>query len=160
MKDYSKGKIYKVVNEVNGMTYYGSTIQKLYHRMGQHREAYHTTYNKPESRRASKTYKLFGDIKDCEIVLIENYPCSSKLELETRERYYIENFECVNIEIPTRTKKEHYEANKVQILAKNSKWNRDNKEKRNELMDCSCGFQYSRCNRARHLKSKKHLTVL
>ena len=149
--DYSKGQIYKVVNEVNGMTYYGSTIQKLCHRMGQHRELYH--------KQASKTYKLFGDIKNCVIVLVENYPCSSKLELETRERYYIENFECVNIEIPTRTAKEHYEANKVKILAQNAKWNKDNKERRNQMMDCICGFQYSRCNRARHLKSKKHLKV-
>ena len=157
MPDYSKGKIYKVVNEKNGITYYGSTVQRLCKRMSQHKEAF---YVEPGQRRSSKTYKLFGDINDCKIHLVENFPCKSKLELETKERYYIENNECINIEIPTRTKKEHYEANKERLNAISTKWNRDNKEKRNELMDCTCGHKYSKSNRARHLKSKKHLKIL
>jgi hypothetical protein len=41
--------------------------------------------------------------------LIEDYPCESKYELESRERYHIENTKCVNKNIPTRTLLE-YEA--------------------------------------------------
>jgi hypothetical protein len=45
--------------------------------------------------------------------LIENYPCHSKEELETRERYWIDLYEnlCVNIVVPTRTVKEMYALN-------------------------------------------------
>ena len=37
MPDYSLGKIYKVVNDVNNMIYIGSTCQPLYARMASHR---------------------------------------------------------------------------------------------------------------------------
>jgi hypothetical protein len=50
--------------------------------------------------------------------LVENYSCNSKKELETRERYYIENNECVNKNMPTRTMKEYQEENKEKIKKK------------------------------------------
>ena len=40
------------------------------------------------------------------------------MELHKRERYYIENNECVNIRIPTRTKKEYQLENKEDIKKK------------------------------------------
>ena len=49
---------------------------------------------------------------------MKSFPCNTKLELEKRERYYIENFECVNKSIPTRTKKE-YLPNIIKIKKKN-----------------------------------------
>ena len=37
MPDYSKAKIYKIVCNISGETYYGSTTQPLWKRMGHHR---------------------------------------------------------------------------------------------------------------------------
>jgi len=105
MPDYQKGKIYKIVNNENNNVYYGSTIQILSNRMSKHRNKHNLCMSK----------KIGVDIKECKIILVENYPCKSKYELEKRERYYIENFECVNKNIPTRTIKE---------------WENDNKDKR------------------------------
>jgi predicted GIY-YIG superfamily endonuclease len=92
---YEKGKIYKLVDNTNGNIYIGSTIQSLSKRKSQHKEI----KNKCKS-------KLIINNGDYDIILIENYPCSSKEELFARERYFIENIECINKMIPGRTKKE------------------------------------------------------
>ena len=92
-------KIYKIIDNTNGNVYIGKTKQKyLSDRLSSHK------YDKEcMSREIIKN----GDYK---IELIE------ETEDETRERYWIENTECVNKQIPGRTKKE---------------WNRDNKDKMN-----------------------------
>jgi hypothetical protein len=53
------------------------------------------------------SYKLFEDygINNIDIILVENYPCNNKYELEAKERWYIENNDSINKNIPTRTKK-------------------------------------------------------
>ena len=51
-----------------------------------------------------------------EIVLVELAPSNSKMELHQRERYHIENNECVNKQIPTRTDEEYYLQNRDKML--------------------------------------------
>ena len=64
--------------------------------------------------------------------LLENYPCNNKYELETRERYHIENNECINRMIPTRTSKEWRDDNK-EIIKENKKiYAINNREKLNK----------------------------
>ena len=93
-KDYSKGKIYKIVNDdFPDLVYYGSTIVNLKQRMRGHKN------NTCASR------KLF-ETKNVRIELVEEYPCETKRELEIREKYYILKYECINICIPVRTKEE------------------------------------------------------
>tara|TARA_Y100000114_G_C11472102_1_gene191321 strand:+ start:82 stop:411 length:330 start_codon:yes stop_codon:yes gene_type:complete len=59
------------------------------------------------------------------IVLLEEFECKSKYELETRERWYIENTKCINTKIPTRTSKEYkkmyYHKNKEYLKKYNKK---------------------------------------
>ncbi len=119
MPDYKKGQIYKIVNNENSNVYYGSTIQPLYKRMYKHRHKHNNCMSK----------KIGIDIKECKIILVEKYPCNSKYELESRERYYIENFECVNKNIPTRTMKEYNESIKDKLKEYREKYNVENKEK-------------------------------
>jgi predicted GIY-YIG superfamily endonuclease len=80
MKDYSKGKIYKIVDESNGDVYIGSTVQTL--------------------KRRYQTHQIFKDYNklkfNCNIILIEYYPCNNQRQLEMREQYYIDNNECIN----------------------------------------------------------------
>ena len=44
---------------------------------------------------------------DYSIVLVEDYPCETKYQLERQERYHIENNVCVNKHIPTQTSEEY-----------------------------------------------------
>ncbi len=53
--------------------------------------------------------------KDYSYCVVEEVEYENKWELHNRERYYIENFECVNKNIPTRTRKEYDQDNKEKI---------------------------------------------
>ena len=97
MPDYTKAKIYKIVGE-DGSTYYGSTTEKyINNRLAKHRFTTSTAYTKIMSQMEFS---------------IEEFPCSSKQELEDREAYYIRNYECVNKIIPNRTMKQYYKENR------------------------------------------------
>lgn len=71
MPDYSKGKIYKIINDTNNC-YIGSTTQKLEKRLRDH-------YDKKQSSRIL----LNGNEK---IILIKNFPCNNLIELIKEER--------------------------------------------------------------------------
>ena len=114
MVNYQNGKIYKIINDsIPGMVYYGSTCNTFAKRMGTHK-----------ALRDCSSRVLF-EYGKAEMILIEKYPCNDKMELKSRERYYIENNDCVNKNIPGRTMKEYYEDNKEKI----KEWREDNKEK-------------------------------
>ena len=100
MPDYQNGKIYKLVNDENDDVYYGSTTQPLPKRLGDHKIAYRRYLNGK-----GHFYTSFNIVKypSCKIILVENFPCNSKYELEARERYYIENYNCVNKNKPAMT---------------------------------------------------------
>ena len=132
MYDYQKGKIYKLVG--GGLTYYGSTTVPLSRRKSNH----HTGYKlwKSGNRRCVASSQIFDKCpyEEVDIVLVELYPCNTEEELRDRERYYIENNECVNNEvIPTRTKKEQETqwrlANKEAVKERAARWRLANKER-------------------------------
>ena len=104
MPNYSKAKIYKIVCNITGETYYGSTTQPLSVRIGGHRK--HA--KKEEYKITSKPIILRGNY---DIVLCEECPCENKEQLHARERKWIEENECVNKVIPGRTPAEWREAN-------------------------------------------------
>jgi len=90
---YENGKIYKITDNTNGNVYYGSTQKTINARLSDHKYDY--------KRREKEGYVR----KSCEIIengdytmeLVENFPCSTRKELEERESYYINNFECINV---------------------------------------------------------------
>tara|TARA_R110001592_G_scaffold346885_1_gene639753 strand:+ start:106 stop:558 length:453 start_codon:yes stop_codon:yes gene_type:complete len=114
MVNYQNGKIYKIYCDENDDIYYGSTTQELYMRLRQHKTLKYVSRNIMKN-----TYH---------IELVELYPCNNRIELETRERYYIENNKCVNNYIPTRTKKEYEEQHRQQARERTKKWVEKNKE--------------------------------
>ena len=121
MPNYQNGKIYKLVNDETDEIYIGSTIQPLYKRKNEHVSRYKK--NVIECRSS-----IIAKYPSCKIILIEEFPCNSKMELEKRERYYIETMNCVNKLIPGRTKKEYDTVNKDKI----KKYCEENKDHRNE----------------------------
>ena len=104
MVNYKNGIIYRIYDNTNGDVYYGSTANVLRYRMGKHK----SEAKEYKSKCKSKSIILNDDYVYSEV---EKYPCNSKKELHTRERYYIENFTCVNKVVPTRTQKEWNEDN-------------------------------------------------
>lgn len=161
MPNYENSMIYKIVNdEMPNMVYYGSTCNTLRQRFVQHK-----------SKNDCSSKKLF-EFGKAQIILVEKFPCNDKMELTQRERFYIENNECVNKQIPNRTYKEYYQDNKEKIAEQQKEWyelnkekckeqqnqyNQVNKEKRNQKHDCECGGKFTYANKSNHDKTKKHI---
>ena len=130
MPNYQKGKIYELVDLTNNNKYYGSTVQDLKLRKSGHVRDYKCFLNKKTNYISS-----FEIIKNnnYEIYLVEEFPCNSKSELEAREGYYIRNNNCINKNIPGRTRKENHKQwsadNKEKLKKYHKEWRDDNKEK-------------------------------
>jgi len=152
MADYSTGKIYKITCLETDEVYYGSTTQELSRRV--RKGSYNTS---------CKAYNIIKR-NNYQEEIVEEYPCDNKIELETRERWWIENNLCVNKVIPTQTKSEYYESNKEKKIEDQKQYQKDNyetsrssiKKWQEEEMICECGKKIQRQSLYRHIKSKKH----
>lgn len=118
MVDYSKSFIYKLSSYDNDLIYIGSTTQILCKRLYQHR--------KKNNKCSSKI--LFEESNNVFITLLEEVTAANKQELHAIERKYIENFDCVNKFIPTRTDKEYRQDNKELLIEKRRIYNQNNKK--------------------------------
>jgi len=85
--DYQNGKIYQIVNSINNKIYIGSCATELRIRFQAHKN------NSNKHKRANVEFYDFlkDNIEYCQIILIENYPCNSKNELEKREYQIIQD---------------------------------------------------------------------
>ncbi len=159
MSDYSKGKIYKIECNITNDVYYGSTLNPLYKRISQHK-----------SRRSCTAIEII-DRGNYNCKIIEEYPCNSRIELETRERWWIENNVCINKKIPTRTPKEWRENNLEHCKEVDREWRENNSEhckeihrawRENNLEHCKEVHREWRENNSEHCKEynkeygKKH----
>lgn len=134
MADYTKGKIYRLVCNTTGNQYIGSTTQSLSQRLGGH----HANYKQFLEGKITKQISSFSILSEnnFEMILIEEFPCENKNQLERRERHFIETMKCVNKLKPAPTKEEllmcyqnHYQENKEKILKYQQKHYQENKEK-------------------------------
>jgi hypothetical protein len=124
MPNYHNSKIYRIVCDTTGKQYIGSTTIPLSARLAQHKKTYKTTKN-CLSREVLENNNF-------QIILIEDFPCDRREILLQRERVYIETMDCVNKNIPLRTKEEWYQDNKERIIEKQLEWNNKNREKLRE----------------------------
>jgi hypothetical protein len=182
MVNYSQAKVYKIVDNTNGNLYVGSTCEiTLARRLAEHFKKFNQYLN--GKYRYVTSFQILQN-KNYSIVLLEQCEnITSRDELKSRERHYIETLNCVNKYIPLRTNKEwridnkeklmeyyennkdiisekrkaHYETNKDVLLEKHRKWydeNRDKiKEKRNENKDKT--KEYYETNKDILLEKKK-----
>jgi hypothetical protein len=137
MERYSQSKIYRMVCNITGVQYIGSTcLPTLAKRLAYHRKHYKEFLN--NTKNFITSFKILEN-NDYSIILIEEYPCETKEQLLARERFHIENNVCVNKNIPTRTlkewkednkeyNKEYREQNKEKIKQKNKEYREQNKE--------------------------------
>tara|TARA_R110002072_G_scaffold293778_1_gene463345 strand:+ start:168 stop:659 length:492 start_codon:yes stop_codon:yes gene_type:complete len=140
-----------LIEDINDFKYVGSTIQKLDKRLDGHR-----SHKRTESVYCSSS-KL--NLDNC--IIIELEKCNEEQRKE-RERYYINNIDCVNqkkLNGVDKDKKKEY--NKEYKLKNKDKKKEHDKEYRKEYQkldwycsDCDCNVK--RGKKARHLKTKKH----
>ena len=128
MPDYKKGKIYRIICNITGKIYIGSTIETLARRLSGHRRSYKLFKEGQKYKKYFVTSFQIIEQGEFDIVLIENYPCESKVELHRRERFFIESLECVNKNIPTRTPAEYRLDNKDALKEKAKQYQQDNKD--------------------------------
>ena len=149
---YKNGKIYKIVDNTNNNIYIGSTIQILEERLSKHK-----------CKNSTCISRNIIENGDFEIILIKDYPCNSKEELEEEEQKYIDIYECINKNRAytglTRKEydKERYEKNKDKKKEYDKKRYEKNKEYKKEKILCECGCMINRSGIARHRKSQKHI---
>jgi hypothetical protein len=146
------GVVYRLYND-NG-SYYGSSCN-INKRIIAHRY--------PNIKCSS--YRITKDPFQYEI--LENLNIESKIELYKRERWYIENNECVNKNKPCPTLSEtkhrikiHHQIHEQSLKKYIKEYNLKNKERldimRNEKFNCICGGRYTYQQKQTHLKTKKH----
>jgi hypothetical protein len=150
MPDYKNGKIYRIVCNITGECYYGSTTQKLCVRLSDHKNT-----------KKNSTSKQIIDRGNYSIVLEEDCPCDNKEQLERREKYYIQNNVCVNKNIPLRNNKEYRLDNLEHCKNRNKEYYKNNiikiDERRRQRITCECGSVTSRGDITKHYKSQKHI---
>jgi hypothetical protein len=131
--DYSKGKIYQIVDYTNDNVYIGSTCEPtLARRLANHVIGYKAYLNGKGNYVTS--YKILEN-DNYDIQLIEFFPCETKDELHKREGYHINRaIGCVNKIIAGRTRK----------------------ESKTRKINCICGSTTDHDHKTRHEQTKKH----
>ena len=151
MPDYSKGKIYKILNYIDDEIYVGSTTETLGQRMAKHRANLKIN---PHLKLFEHMHKL--GVEHFYIELIENYSCNDIYELRAREGFYIREIGTLNQVIAGRTKQEYYKDNSEHLEEAHKRWVENNKKYVYEKNTCDmCGCQVNRNNIATHRKTLK-----
>jgi hypothetical protein len=128
--DYSTTKIYKIESHLGDKIYIGSTtIKYLSQRMQQH-ICHYKRWKIENTSQKITSFELFDEygIDNCKIVLIEEYPCTSKDAKNAREGHFIKTIPCVNKRIEGRKKGEYYKDNKQIICQKQLIYRGEHKE--------------------------------
>ena len=132
MPKYENGVIYKLKHNLDyddENIYIGSTTN-FKHRKNDHKTCCNNINQKGHNLKVYKYIRENGGFDEWIMIQIQEYPCNSKKELETRERYYIDLFKStLNKVIPTRTDKEYKQNNCDKITEKRKVFYQDNRDK-------------------------------
>ena len=131
MPKYENSIIYKLChyNDLENENIYIGSTSNFRSRKLDHKYSCNNKNKKDYNYPVFQYIRANGGWDEWKMIPIEVYPCNDKKELEIRENYHIELLKSkLNKNIPSRTKKEHYEANKEQILKKQKNYYGQNKE--------------------------------
>jgi hypothetical protein len=177
MSDYSKGKIYKIVHNINGSTYIGSTTKTLNSRLRFHLWHYNRYLDDMKAGKSIKgvytSYQIVSDQdpNNYRIEKIMDYPCNSKKELEDKEYEIILEYgdKCINTygkqdSKDTRKYYKKYYKDNVQsykdyynIVKDKIKEQYQSKKTYIHCKECEC--EVLNVSMSKHIKSKKHLNA-
>jgi len=154
MNKYQNGKIYKIVCNITGDVYVGSTIKTLEKRL-----IHHKSDAKMKQNICSYIIIDRGDYK---IELIEDYPCNNSKELRKREGYYQKEIDCINKRIAGRNGKGWREDNKEHLKIKRKQYCIDNAESIAEYQkeySKNNKEKLSKYNKEYHIKNREKIIV-
>ena len=167
--------IYKLTDN-NNYVYYGSTTRHQ-KRLSEH-------------KCGSRSMSELMDKDSLKMEILEEYyfdvDTYNKKFILNRERYYIENFDCINYLVPGQTHKEYREKHKEEkkqynkeyrekhkdkvkdyrekhreeTKDYNKEYREKHKQKMNEKFDCPCGGKYTKASKSIHQKTAKHLKYI
>ena len=117
MPDYSKGLIYQLCCKNPEITecYVGSTTNKT-KRKQEHKSSCNNSNSKKYNNYKYEFIRENGGFENWDLIVIEPFPCNSKEELETRERYWIEKLNSIlnSIKRPVRTEQDKIDISKTE----------------------------------------------
>ncbi len=93
------GIIYKISSNDNQMIYYGLTTQNIEDRYQQHIKQYNIYKSNPEQGKFCSSFTIFDtySTSNTSIHIVEEHNNITLIQLRNREKYYIHNFDSVNI---------------------------------------------------------------
>jgi len=154
--------LYKLVSCSYDKVFYGGTINTTRQRLQNHIELYRK-YRNTGKGRYSPSFELFYNsecIHDIKLIKITSVKCEDKDHLNAKVWELVENDtsgKCLNLQA------KHTHTDKCGCIDKATKTplvkcrNEKTKPKRtDEKIRCECGADYTKSNKARHYKSKKH----
>ena len=138
------GSVYKVSD--GERDYYGSTTVKLYKRFQDHKRLINSARSNVLNR-DKLTIELMEEVED-------------ESQLTIREQYYLDNYECVNVNRAHNTPEYNQEYNK-KYLKEYRKNNRDKLlERAKTKITCVCGAVVSKSHKAAHERTQKHINKI
>jgi hypothetical protein len=176
------GRVYKITNEDESIVYIGSSSMSLSKRWNCHKNDFKRWIGGKKLNRCS-IYNHFQEhgIDNFSIHLISEHEIETKRQLLEFEQLVIDRTNCVNeakafspltrqdrdrayYEANKESKLEYnlnyYELNKEQLKERQRTYNRNNKEllkaRSAERIDCGCGSNVRRGDKAIHQRSQKH----
>lgn len=95
MNRYENGKFYMITDIAMTKKYIGSTTESLKKRFERHRSKYQEYLRGGADN--TRSYWLFDEfgVANCKILLIKNFPCNSREELEREEGNIIKGEDCI-----------------------------------------------------------------
>ena len=136
LPDFSKCKIYKLVCKdlLIKECYVGHTCNWI-HRKSEHKRSIINESRIEYFSNKSIFIRDNGGWNNWDMVLIEEYPCETRLEAHQRERYWMETLKAsLNMTVPSRLEKEqkqiYYQQNKEHILQQCKEYVENNKQTR------------------------------
>lgn len=171
--DYSNACIYKIVNidycdDADNKDFYIGSCKRFNKRRNVHKYDCNNIKSKSYNQQIYRHIRQNGGWNKWEVVLLEQYPCNSRYELEQREREIIEEMKPnINKNIPTRNHRERYLINRNLIKQKyldnrqnkieyQRLYNLINKERLQQNVLCDhCGCNVKKYYLTRHKQTNK-----
>ena len=155
MVNYQNGTTYKISCKDPKISdcYVGSTTSHLKMK-SRHKSNCNDEKSKEYNYPLYRFIRDHGGIDNWEFVLLEDYPCRTKKQLNIRERFWVEQLNAT-------LNGGHYQQNdRLKISEKNKKYREKYKEKlkqkAKEKIECPCGSVVCRGGLAKHKRSQKH----
>tara|TARA_B110000211_G_C13669990_1_gene374106 strand:- start:20 stop:532 length:513 start_codon:yes stop_codon:yes gene_type:complete len=158
--NYGNSIIYKLCCNDIEITdeYVGSTVN-FNQRECQHRTVCSNASNL-NTKYNMKVYVIIrenGGFENWNMVAIEEYTATDKRDLHKRERYWFDELKpTLNMQTPSRTKKEYHQDHKEKDKRYKKQYYQDNREKLQQKSDCPCGGRYTHGSKSRHLNTIRH----